>query len=227
MININNLWFSYTGLQPYILQDVNLEIMNGDYISIIGDNGCGKTTLMRIMLGFLKPTRGNITIDTKYIGYVPQKNDFTNSNFPITVYEALNSYRKLLKIKDKDVIMDSLKLIGMENLKNSLMGKLSGGQTQKILIARALMGNPKLLILDEPSTGVDIDSQKEIYGMLKNMSINQNITILAVEHNLEAVIANSTKIYHLQNGHGHLCNPDKYAAEYLHLKERTDNYASI
>lgn len=227
MIKIEHLWFSYTGLQPYNLDDINLEIMDGDYISIIGENGCGKTTLMRIILGFLKPNKGNISIDTKHIGYVPQKSDSVNSGFPITVYEAMNSYRMLLKIKDKDIITDSLKMVGMENFKKSLMGNLSGGQTQKILIARAMMGNPKLLILDEPSTGVDIDSQKEIYGILKDMNSKQGITIVAVEHNLEAVYANSTKIYHLQNGHGHLCTPDKYAGEYLHIKERTDYYASI
>lgn len=220
MINIEHLWFSYNGMEPYVLNDINLEISDGEYISVIGDNGCGKTTLMRILLGFLKPNRGSISIAAKYIGYVPQRNDFTNMNFPITVYEVLNSYYKLLKLKDKAIITDSLKLIGMEDYKNSLMGNLSGGQTQKILIARALMGNPKLLILDEPSTGVDMDSQKEIYGLLKDMSINQKITILAVEHNLEAVFSNSTKIFHLQNGHGHLCSPDMYTTEYLHYKRK-------
>ena len=222
MINIEHLWFSYTGTLPYILDDINLEIEDGEYISVIGDNGCGKTTLMRILLGFLKPTRGSISIDTKYIGYVPQRNDFTNTTFPITVYEVMHSYLRLLKLKNKDIIMELLKLVGMENFKNSLMGNLSGGQTQKILIARALLGNPKLLILDEPSTGVDIDSQKDIYGLLKSMSMNQKITILAVEHNLEAVFSNSTKIFHLQNGHGHLCSPDKYTAEYLHYKRRDE-----
>ncbi|MDF2942207.1 MAG: transporter ATP-binding protein [Herbinix sp.] len=227
MIKLEQLNYSYTGTAPFILHDINLEVAIGDYISIVGENGCGKTTLMRILLGFLKPTKGNITVDTKFIGYVPQKKDFTNSNFPITVYEALNSYRKLIKVKDKDVIMESLKRIGMENYKNSLLGNLSGGQTQKILIARALMGNPQLLILDEPSTGVDIDSQKEIYGLLKNLSIEQKITILAVEHNLEAVVTNSTKIYHLQNGFGHLCSPDQYATEYLHYKRKEDSYASL
>lgn len=220
MINIEHLWFSYTGMSSYILSDINVEISEGEYISVIGENGCGKTTLMRILLGFLKPTKGSVSIDTKFLGYVPQRNDFTNANFPITVYEVLNSYHKLLKLKDKSIIMDVLNLTGMKSFHNSLMGNLSGGQTQKILIARALMGTPKLLILDEPSTGIDIDSQNEIYGLLKNLSIKQNITVVAVEHNLEAAFSNSTKIFHLQNGHGHLCSPDKYTTEYLHYKRK-------
>lgn len=227
MINIEHVWFSYTGLQPYILNDINISIEDGEYISIVGDNGCGKTTLMRILLGFLKPTKGTVSLQTKQIGYVPQKNDYTNSNFPITVYELLNSYRKLLKIKDKTIINRALQLVGMEPYMHSLMGKISGGQTQKILLARAMLGNPKLLILDEPSTGVDADSKKEIYSILKRMSIEENITIIAVEHNLEAVIANSTKIYHIKNGYGHLCNPDKYAKEYLYPRERKEDYATI
>lgn len=220
MIHIENLSFSYTGSAPYTLNDINLDIGEGEYISIIGENGCGKTTLMRILLGFLKPARGSITIDTKYIGYVPQRNDFSNTSFPITVYEVLHSYYKLLKLGDKTMIMEALRRTGMENYKGSLMGNLSGGQTQKILIARALMGDSRLLILDEPSTGVDADSQKEIYAMLRRMSLEQRITILAVEHNLQAVFQNSTKIFHLQNGHGHLCSPDKYKSEYLNSKEK-------
>lgn len=216
MVTMEHLWFSYTGMPSYILSDINIEIAEGEYISIIGENGCGKTTLMRLLLGYLKPSKGSIIMDTKFIGYVPQRNDFTNANFPITVYEVLYSYLRLLKLKDKSIISEVLKFTGMYAFKDSLMGNLSGGQTQKILISRALMGSPKLLILDEPSTGVDIDSQKEIYGLLKKMSLEQKITIVSVEHNLHAAFTNSTKIFHLQNGKGHLCSPDHFTTEYLY-----------
>ena len=233
MISIEHMSFAYSGKQEQVLHDINLDISDGAYISIIGENGCGKTTLMRIILGFLKPVQGTVTVNTKGIGYVPQRNDFTNSNFPITVYEMLNSYRKLLKIKNKEVIMDVLKMVGMQEQCKSLMGNLSGGQVQKILIARAMMGNPELLLLDEPSAGVDVDSQREIYGIIKQMNTRQQITVIAVEHNLEAVYSNSTEIFHLQNGHGHLCNPDKYAKEYLRTgetevrREGGEGYASV
>ena len=105
------------------------------------------------------------------------------------------------------------------------MSTLSGGQSQKILIARALIGNPELLILDEPSTGVDINSQKEIYGFLKKINKENGITIISVEHNLDAAISNSTLIYHLAGGYGHLCTPQKYVNEYINVRERENNSA--
>lgn len=215
MIQAKNLCFSYSGSPPYLLDRVNLEFPDGEYVSVMGENGCGKSTLMRLILKFLKPTKGTIDSRAKKIGYVPQRNDFSNANFPITVCEMLNSYRRLLKIKDKGVIETQLERVGMTGYRGALVGTLSGGQTQKVLIARALMGDPDLLILDEPSTGVDLRSQREIYGFLKRLNRDRGITVVSVEHNLEAAVANSTRIYHLQSGHGHLCSPENYAAEYL------------
>ncbi|ATW25459.1 metal ABC transporter ATP-binding protein [Candidatus Formimonas warabiya] len=223
MIEIENLFFSYTGSPPYILEGIDLEIRDGEYVSVVGENGSGKSTLLRLILKFIKPTSGKIISPSKRIGYVPQKKDFSNSDFPITVYEALNSYRRLLKIKNKDVIMENLEQVGMSNFMNALMGTLSGGQSQKILIARALMGSPDLLILDEPSTGVDITSQKEIYGILKKTNQENGITIVSVEHNLDAAVSNSTSIYHLLGGQGHLCTPQQYADEFLKNKRKDDN----
>lgn len=226
MIKAENLFFSYTGSSPYVLDGINLEIRDGEYVSVVGDNGSGKSTLMRLILKFIKTTKGSITNQAGRIGYVPQKNDFSNSNFPITVYEALNSYRRLLKLKDKNIILKNLEQIGMAGFTGSLMGSLSGGQSQKILIARALMGNPDLLILDEPSTGVDVKSQKEIYAFLKKINKENGITIVSVEHNLDAAISNSTLIYHLTEGRGHLCTPGQYAEEFLKTQGKVDdNYA--
>ena len=215
MIRSENLCFSYNGSAQYILDNISLYIKDGEYVSILGENGSGKSTLIKLMLKLLKPTRGTIVCDTRRIGYVPQKNDFSNAQFPITVYEMLNSYRKLLRIKGKNDIIESLNWVRMSEYKDALVGTLSGGQCQKIFIARALIGNPQLLILDEPSTGVDANSQKEIYGFIKKVNSENGITIVSVEHNLDAAIKNSTLIYHLSAGHGHLCTPQKYINEFL------------
>lgn len=224
MIKAENLFFSYSGSPPYVLDGIDLEIRDGEYVSVVGENGSGKSTLMRLILKFIRPSGGSIVSRAGRIGYVPQKNDFSNSNFPITVYEALNSYRKLLGIKSKGTIAENLEQVGMSGFTGALMGNLSGGQGQKILIARALMGNPELLILDEPSTGVDINSQKEIYGFLKKINKENGITIVSVEHNLDAAVSNSTLIYHLTGGRGHLCTPGQYAGEFLRNKGKDDDH---
>ncbi len=221
MIQLNNLFFSYNGNEPYILKDINLEIKDGEYISVIGENGSGKSTLIKLILKLLKPVSGEIISNYRQVGYVPQKNDFSNSNFPITVYEALNSYRKLLKIKNPDVITQGLSLVGLQDSASALIGTLSGGQHQKILVVRALLGNPDFLVLDEPSAGVDQNSQKDIYAFLKKINREKGITIVSVEHNLEAAIANSTQIYHLAGGGGHLCSQAQYVDESLKVNERS------
>lgn len=215
MLKINNLYFSYNNFAPYILNNINLSIQDGEYVSILGENGCGKSTLIKLILNLLSPTSGTIINEAKNIGYVAQKSDFLNSQFPITVYEMLDCYRKLLKIRDKKIITESLEIVNMLKFKNSLIGNLSGGQCQKIFIARAIMGNPDLLILDEPSTGVDIKSQKEIYSLIKDLNRNKGITVISIEHNLKAAISNSSLIYHLSNGNGHMCKPEIYINEYV------------
>lgn len=215
MIEAENLTFSYTGSAPYVLKQLRLHVRDRDYISVVGENGCGKSTLMRLLLGFIKPTAGTIHCDTKRIGYVPQKTNFDNDGFPITVYEVMDSYRRLLKIKNKQEVVTCLQKVGMLPKMREAMSSLSGGQSQKVRIARALMGNPRLLILDEPSTGVDVQSQREIYGFLKELNTEEAITILSVEHNLSAAIENSTGIYHMTAGHGHICTPQHYADEML------------
>ena len=213
MIIIENLFFKYTGQTPYTLSGVNLLVPKDSYISIVGNNGCGKSTLLKLILGFLSPTTGTIQIKTNKIGYVPQRQEF-NSAFPITVQEVIYSYGKLLHMKNINVC-EILSITQMQDFKNQLVGDLSGGQYQRMLIARSLMGTPDLLVLDEPSTGVDISSQKEIYKILRELNKNKKLTILSVEHNLYAATESSSMIYHLSNGKGHLCTPQNYLKEYI------------
>ncbi|MDR1651607.1 MAG: metal ABC transporter ATP-binding protein [Synergistaceae bacterium] len=214
MIRAENLCYSYNG-SVYVLENIDLHITPGEYVSVVGDNGSGKSTLLRLILKFIKPSGGSVSTAARRIGYVPQKKDSADSGFPITVLEMLDSYRRLLGIKERGAAGEMLEKVGMSGEGGSLMGNLSGGQSQKIMIARALLGGPDLLILDEPSTSVDLCSQNEIYGFLKKISQERGITVVSAEHNLDAVIENSTLIYHLRDRRGHLCTPEQYAEEIL------------
>jgi len=218
MINIKNLCFTYTNSKPYILDNINLKIEKGSYVSILGENGSAKSTLVKLILNLLKPNSGEIILNTSRIAYVAQKVENFNAQFPITVYEMLNCHRKVLKLKDKSLISKSLKAVGMEDHTHTLIGNLSGGQQQKIFIARSLIGNPELLILDEPSTGIDIQSMADIYGIIKGLNVNLRITVVSVEHNLKAALDNSTDIFEMSNRSGILYTISDY--KYKITKER-------
>jgi len=210
MISINNLCFTYTNSKPYILEDVNLKIERGSYVSILGENGSAKSTLVKLILNLLKPNNGEIVISTSKIAYVAQKVDNFNSQFPITVFEMLNCHRKVLKLKDKSLIFKCLSAVGMEDHMNTLIGNLSGGQQQKIFIARSLIGDPTLLILDEPSNGVDAQSMGDVYAIIKGLNQNLGITVVSVEHNLKAALDNSTDIFEMSSGSGILYTINDY-----------------
>ena len=201
LINIDKLYFSYTGKPPYIIENLSLNIPRGAYISILGENGSSKTTLIKLILGVLKPLKGKISVDTSKIGYLPQKLEDFNSQFPLTVKELLSIHMKTKGLKDKDTLDKSLQLVNMLQYKNNLIGNLSGGQQQKIFISRALMGDPELIIMDEPSTGVDVNSQKEIYSVIKDLNTKKGITVISVEHNLSAALKYSTDILDLSSSH--------------------------
>ncbi len=215
MISAEGLYFSYTGTAPYILKNLYFSAENGDYISILGSNGAGKSTLVKLLLGLLTPLKGTVFVNEERTAFVPQTNDLADSHFPITVREMLDSYRRLLKIKDRNRTEQALEAVGMQSLSDRLLSALSGGQRQKVFIARGIIGDPSLIILDEPSAGVDVDSRKEIYTYLKKLNVEKQVTILSVEHNLEAAVHNSTAIYHMSGGSGHMCNPETYHRELL------------
>lgn len=216
MIKINELSFSYTGKEPYILNNINLSIPSGGFISIIGENGSAKTTLLKLVLGLLKPLKGNIDVSNTSIGYVPQRVDGLNSSFPITVYELLKIHAKSLKIKSDHEIVRVLDAVNMSDFKNRLIGSLSGGQQQRIFIARALIGSPKLLALDELISGVDAKNQKELYELLKYLNKEKNITILSVEHNLTKALSYSSHIIHVCDCNVQLSTVQEYKSHSHH-----------
>ena len=216
MLSVQNLSFRYDAYSKYILEDISFEVKKGEYVSVVGENGSGKSTLVRLLLGLLKPTTGEVQQRASSIGYVPQKK-INLTHFPLTVFELLDSYRRVLKVKDRNTVYNMLEEVGLLGFEKKLAGELSGGQLQKLYIARALINKPELLILDEPSTGIDVKGQREIYAILKRLNQDSKITIVSVDHNLDAAVANSTVIFHIANGKGHFCNPKKYAVEAVPL----------
>ena len=214
MISIEHLYFAYDR-GPYLLHDVNMTVGDGEYISIVGENGSGKSTLLKLILGLLTPSKGQITNTFRHLAYVPQRFDALNSQFPITVYEVLDCYRRVLGLRGTNDVMQCLEQMHIVDLKDRLIGNLSGGQCQKVMIARALLGKPDLLVFDEPSTGIDVKSQMELYPFIKALNRDQHITVITVEHNLKFAVHSADKMFHVIHGQGHFCTPHEYIHEYV------------
>jgi len=220
MIEIKNLSFSYTGEEPYLIKDLNMSIPKGQLISVIGENGSAKSTLVKLLVGLLKPLKGSIVIETRNVAYVPQRMESFNKQFPITVEEVYKIHLKALGLKDMDLIDSALEEVSMKSYKKTLIGDLSGGQTQRIFIGRALLGNPEIIILDEPSTGMDLRSQKEVRQILKNLR-KKGVSILTVEHNISAAIHNSDYIIRMGDNQGVLYDIKTFKTNIQH--EDVDN----
>ena len=192
LIDIKNLSLGYDG--NIVLKNVNLKIEENAFICVVGPNGSGKSTLIKGILGLIKPISGTITFNNlkqNFIGYMPQETK-VDSNFPASVLEIVLSgtlnkkSRSLFYTKeDKKLAIKNLKILGIENLKNKHFSELSGGQRQKVLLARSLCATSKLLILDEPSNNLDSKSKKNLYDILKNLNKNYNITIIMITHDLD------------------------------------------
>lgn len=210
MIDISNMCFSYDNSKNYVIEDLSLHIPKGSYVNIIGANGSSKTTLVKLILKLLTPQKGTILVNCKNISYVPQKISNYNSSFPITVEELLDIHRKTLKIKSNKIIDEVLNKVNMLSFKNSLIGNLSGGQQQKIFIARALINESDLIILDEPSTALDLHSINDIYETLKDLNLVNHVTILSIEHNLDRCLNNATHILKMENNSGVLYSKTQF-----------------
>lgn len=194
LIKIENLTVGYD--KTPVLEKVNLEIFEQDFLGVIGPNGGGKTTLLKAILGLLKPISGKIIfrkdIDRrkKSIGYLPQVRHI-DRKFPITVFDVVRSGSLMqgqLKISTSELkkkVEDLLEETGILSIKNKAIGELSGGQMQRVFLCRALISDPKVLILDEPDTFVDNRFEGELYGKLRHL--NNSIAIVLVSHDLGTI----------------------------------------
>ncbi|MDH5464170.1 MAG: metal ABC transporter ATP-binding protein [Thiovulaceae bacterium] len=233
-VKVENL--SYKIGSETIIKSMSFQILEGDYTAIIGPNGGGKSTLMRLLLGLNKKTTGSIELfgtkinkfdRWKEIGYVPQNVLQIDHKFPATVFEVVlmgrasrNHSWKSYSQEDKKMARRSLEKIDMYHLKDRLIGSLSGGQRQRVMIARALAGQPKLLILDEPNTGVDVASQQNFYALLKELNEEEKLTIIFITHDF-GVIADDIKNVICINQELLACNTPK---ELLSCSAMSDLY---
>lgn len=209
MITVKNMSFAYG--KDNVLTDVNFIVEEQEYVGIIGANGAGKSTLMRLILGQLTPSKGEVIVATDSIGYVPQVGFQSMSNFPANVEEIVMTglYGEIgmfhfPKKEHRQKVMDTLEVVGMKDFRRKMLSELSGGQQQRVLIARALIQNPKLLVLDEPLTGIDKDAGEMLYQLLDKLNKKMGMTIVMVTHNMEQVARYTNRFYHVSNGNVHL-----------------------
>lgn len=208
VVDVERLSFAYQ--DSWVLKDASFSISSGEFVGIIGPNGGGKTTLLKLLMGFLKPASGIIRVfggspnsAQKRLSYVPQVMRF-DKQFPISVLEVVLLGR-LSHLPwygrhhntDREAALDALNKVGLADFQGNAFGTLSGGQAQRVLIARALVSNPDLLLLDEPTASVDIQAEAEIYSLLHEL--RGKMTILMVTHDLKAAIDYVQKVICVQH----------------------------
>jgi zinc transport system ATP-binding protein len=199
-IKVSNLSVKYEGFE--IFRGISFTVEEGDYIALSGPNGSGKSTLVKAMLGLIEREDGNIWIFDKQIkdfdewykiGYVPQKLNI-NPFFPASVEEVvsmglLSRYKLSLKFKkyDKKKVLDVLEMMGILDIKNKNINKISGGQFQRVIIARALVSEPDILILDEPTTALDPETREKFFDILSSINKERHVTIILITHDTGTV----------------------------------------
>lgn len=195
ILHIEELTFSYE--KEPVLSHINLDVYERDFLVFIGPNGGGKSTLVKLILGLLPLRSGSIKIfgrkaeaELSEIGYVPQNTNI-NLNFPIKAIDVVTMGAK----QNRASALEVLEQVGMSHVANTKIGLLSGGQRQRIMIARALYRKPKILLLDEPTSSIDADGQKQIYELLKRL--NAEITIIVISHDLSVIMQYATKVAHI------------------------------
>ncbi|CAM4462817.1 metal ABC transporter ATP-binding protein [Paenibacillus phoenicis] len=208
--SMENVVFGY-GDKP-VIDGVSLEIHAGEFVGITGPNGAAKTTLLKLLLGLLKPWSGSVKINEEAlvegrlnVGYVPQQVAAFNSGFPSRVLELVKSgcYPRLglfrrFGAEEQQIVERSLKQVGMWEQRYRKIGELSGGQKQRICIARALAGQPRVLVLDEPTTGMDRQSRQGFYQLLRHMTDQHGLTVIMVTHGPEEAEAYLDRIISLE-----------------------------
>jgi ABC-type Mn2+/Zn2+ transport system ATPase subunit len=209
IIRFDHASFGFPGVTA--LKDISLDIAEGEFIGVIGPNGSGKTTLCRAVLGLMRPTEGSLQIfdcacqelrchHRARIGYLPQKG-VLDPNFPITVletvmmgrYGALGILRRPTR-QDRSIALHALESVGMRDHSDAALGHLSGGQQQRVFIARALAQQPQVLLLDEPTTGIDMTTQRSVLDLIRHLHRNLGLTVLLITHDINMIRAHVDRL---------------------------------
>jgi zinc transport system ATP-binding protein len=201
IVEIRDVRVKYTN-GVLALDGINIDVNEKDLIALIGPNGAGKSTLLKIVLGLIKPTSGSVKLfgspelskNLKYVGYVPQSAQARDPNLPFSVYETVmlgrTPHAGLLHgvgAPDRQKVEETLKLFGLYELKDRKIGQLSGGQSQRVFLAKAMVADPKLLLLDEPTSGVDTTSKSEFYKILERLNRERGITVILSSHDVGVI----------------------------------------
>ena len=217
-IECKNMSIGY--VNKTILRNLNFEINQGEYIFILGDNGVGKTTLLKTLLGLIPPLKGDIIYDQSVkktsIGYIPQKSKI-QQEFPASVYEIVISgcvnnlkWKPFYTKKDKEQVATAMKLLNITHLAKRPFRELSGGQQQRVLLARAFCATDKILVLDEPFVGLDNYSTKQLQKSLTRINKELGVTIVIVSHYVEESLKMCNKVIVLSEDNTYTCLPNEY-----------------
>lgn len=208
LISCKNITMCYEN--SIAIKDVSFDIQQGDYICIVGENGSGKSTLLKGLLGLMAPKSGTIEFNnglkSTEIGYLPQQT-VVQRDFPASVYEIVLSgclnrrgLKPFFSKKEKAIAEENIRKMGIEEIKNKCYRDLSGGQQQRALLARALCATEKILLLDEPVTGLDPLVTAELYDLIKKLNKENGVTIIMVSHDISSAVNNADKILHMDSG---------------------------
>ncbi|MBC7320456.1 metal ABC transporter ATP-binding protein [bacterium] len=201
IIEIKGLYFKYK--DEFVLEDISFSLDREEFFGIIGPNGSGKSTLLKLIAGILRPTKGEVKVYTDRISYIPQKVTSLYHLFPATVEEIVALGRlsdgivKRFSRRDKELIDQALELVGLGEFKDRKLSELSGGQQQRVHIARAIVSSPELLILDEPTTGIDVVNQAKFYELLARLNRDMHITIIIVSHDISGIASEVSMMAYL------------------------------
>lgn len=206
-VSCENITLSYEGMN--VVSDLSFDVQSGDYLCIVGENGSGKSTLLKGILGFVKASKGRIVfgdgILQSDIGYLPQQTS-KQRDFPASVWEVILSgclnkmgIRPFYSKKEKERAVLNLRKLGIEKLRARSYNELSGGQQQRVLLARALCAAERLLILDEPVSGLDPIVTADMYELIYKLNRDENMTIIMVSHDMKGALAHADKVLHMRH----------------------------